>query len=255
MPAWLTKAAKRWPAATFCVLVYGLVWLLFLAFRGSAATLALLIGSWLPNLAGLLVTAAAEGGPGVRKLLSRLTMWRVKGRWYAAALLLPPATVGLAVGLYVLAGNPAPALIPAAMLLPNALFNLILGPMGEELGWRGTLLPHLRARFGVLAAGLLVGLIWGPFHLPAWLIPDTPQAGVPVVAFLLSTVAFSVFLAWLFERTGGSLLITCLAHWAINFAGSSSGIYGVSAILWVWLGVWGLLVAAIAVLDRQRLKW
>jgi membrane protease YdiL (CAAX protease family) len=251
MGAWLMNTVKRWPAATFCVLVYGLVWLLFLAFRGSATlTVALLIGSWLPNLVGLLVTAVAEGRPGVRRLLARFGIWRVRVKWYAAALLLPATTVLLATGLHVLAGNPAPTAIPANALLPAALFNLILGPLGEELGWRGTLLPRLRTRQGVLTAGLLVGLIWGPFHLPAWLIPDSPQAEVPVLAFLLSAVAFSVFLSWLFDRTGGSLLLTCLAHWAINFAGSSSGIYGVPAILWLWTAVWWIVVATIFVLER-----
>jgi hypothetical protein len=69
-------------------------------------------------------------------------------------------------------------------------------------------------------------------------------------AFLLSAVAFSVFLSWLFDRTGGSLLLTCLAHWAINFAGSSSGIYGVPAILWLWTAVWWIVVATIFVLER-----
>ncbi len=162
MSAWFTNTVKRWPAATFCVLVYGLVWLLFLAFRGSATpTVALLIGSWLPNLVGLLVTAVAEGWPGVRRLLGRFTLWRVGVKWYAAALVLPATTVLLAIGLHVLAGNPAPTAIPANALLPAALFNLILGPLGEELGWRGTLLPRLRTRQGVLTAGLLVGLDLG----------------------------------------------------------------------------------------------
>jgi len=257
MWSWFTQAVRRSPVAAFCVLVFGLEWLLFLAVRWLVPqippTVALFIGSWLPNLVGVLVTAVMEGQPGVRRLLGGFVLWRVSVKWYVAALLLPATTVFLAIGGHMLQCNPVPAAIPANMLLLAALSNLILGPLSEEMGWRGTLLPRLRARWNVLAAGLLVGLIWGPFHLPAWLIPGLPQAGAPVLAFLLLAVAFSVFLAWLFDRTGGSLLITCLAHWAINFTGSSSGIYGVPAILWLWTGVWWMLVVAIVLFDRGRM--
>lgn len=250
------QAIRHSPATAYFVLVFGLVWLLFFAVRWLAPqvspTVALLIGSWLPNLAGVLVTAVAEGGAGVRRLIARFGLWRVGGKWYVAALALPVITVLLAVGGCMLAGNPAPTSISAALLLPAALFNLILGPLGEEMGWRGVALPQMQQRWGVWIAGLVLGLVWGLYHLPAWLIPGTAQAGVPVLAFLLSAVAFSVFLAWLFNRTGGSLLITCLAHWAINFAGSSSGIYGVPAMLWLWAVVWWLLIVVIWMVDRRR---
>lgn len=257
MRRWFTTLVRRSPAVAYCVLVFGLLGALFIIVRWLApqfpATLALFIGSWLPDVAGVAVIAVAEGRPGLRCLFRRLGLWRFGVGWYAAALALPAASVLLAIECYTLAGNPAPSAIPANMLVTNALFNLILGPLGEELGWRGTLLPRVRASLNVAASGVVVGLIWFPFHLPAWLISGMPQVGMPVLAFALSTIAFSIFLAWLFDHTGGSLLITCLAHWAINFTGSSSGIYAVPAILWLWTAVWWVLVAAIVVFDRRHL--
>ena len=257
MGIWLNSVVKRWPGVAYCVLVYGLLGILFVAVRWLIPqvppTVALLIGSWLPNIAGVLVTGLAEGRPGLLRLFRRLVSWRVSFGWYCAALFLPAASVLLAVGWHVLRGNPPPSAMAIDMLLPNAALNLILGPLGEELGWRGTLLPRLRLRTGVFAAGLVVGLIWGPYHLPAWLMSGMPQVGMPIPAFLLSTVALSIFLAWLYERTGGSLLVTCLAHWAINFVGSASGIYSLPAVLWSWAAIWWMLVAAIVLFERSRL--
>jgi membrane protease YdiL (CAAX protease family) len=140
--------------------------------------------------------------------------------WYAVALLGWGAVDGVLVLLNVLAGGavpPAPPLstwlsLPAVFLVTA----LLRGGLDEEVGWRGLALPRLQARYGALPASLLLGLIWAAWHLPLWFIPGQGQAEQSFPVFVLSVLLLSVVLAWLYNSTGGSLLIVVLAHAANN---------------------------------------
>ena len=101
-----------------------------------------------------------------------------------------------------------------------ANFGLILmlgGPLGEEFGWRGYALPNLQKRYGWRIASLILGIVWGAWHLPLFYIANTSQQHVPVVLFMVSTVAMSVLFAWLANRTDGSLIPAILFHTAVNY--------------------------------------
>jgi len=245
---------RRRPLAAYVLLVFGFEWLLFLAFRSAAApAVALLIGSWLPNAGGVLVTGLADGRAGLRRLFSRAARWQVGFKWYVIAWCVPMFITLLALGAYRLSGNTLPAAAPAAVLVPLLLFNVVLGPLGEELGWRGTALPLMQERWNVVAASMVLGFVWGLYHLPAFILPGLPQNNAPLPAFMLGAMALNLFMVWIFNRTGGSLIMPFLAHWAFNFTGSATGIYGVPALLWIVTGLWWIVCASIVVLDRIRL--
>ena len=100
-----------------------------------------------------------------------------------------------------------------------ALFALIAdpGPM-EELGWRGFALPLLQQRFSALGASVLLGIIWGLWHLPAFYISATPQSAFSLPIFLLGTVAYAIIMTALYNGSGGSIPLAFLFHWQINNA-------------------------------------
>jgi hypothetical protein len=87
---------------------------------------------------------------------------------------------------------------------------------GEELGWRGFALPRLSARFGLGAASVIVGILWASWHLPFFFIPAGDIYGQSFPLYLLQVTAVSVAMAWLYWRTGGSLLLVMLFHAAVN---------------------------------------
>lgn len=98
-------------------------------------------------------------------------------------------------------------------------FGLVLllgGPLGEEFGWRGYALPVLQERYSWRVASLVLGMVWGAWHLPLFYRADTAQSHIPVGLFMASTVALSVLFAWLFNHTGGSVLPALVLHTAIN---------------------------------------
>ena len=94
-------------------------------------------------------------------------------------------------------------------------FMLILGPV-EEFGWRGLALPLMQRRLAPIWAGLILGLIWGVWHLPAFFLSGTPQSAWGFTPFLIGSVAVSVMLTPLFNASRGSILLAALFHFQLN---------------------------------------
>jgi len=99
--------------------------------------------------------------------------------------------------------------------------NLLLGgSLGEEIGWRGFLLPELLRRTSPLAASVVLGVVWGLWHLPIDLSAGFGLQGVgAVVARVVFAVPLSVLFTWLYLHTSGSLLVALLLHTSINVMG------------------------------------
>jgi membrane protease YdiL (CAAX protease family) len=147
--------------------------------------------------------------------------WNVGWGWFALAFFGPLVVVALAAGLHVALGGSMPP-SPAWGQIPLAVINLfgvllLGGPLGEEFGWRGYALPHLQVRMGWRLASLLLGLIWGVWHLPLFFTADTVQADMTLPIFLFSVLAMSVVFGWLARHTRGSVAAALALHTAINY--------------------------------------
>jgi membrane protease YdiL (CAAX protease family) len=118
---------------------------------------------------------------GLREFRSRLVTWRAGARWYAVALLGAPllaTTITLTLSLFSLEFLPGIFVTDdkAAVLLLGLVVGLTAA-FFEELGWTGFAIPRLRRRSGVLATGLIVGVLWSAWHLlvvigKSWLPPE-----------------------------------------------------------------------------------
>ena len=190
------------------------------AIGGSPPTaLLLVLGTFAPSIAAVLV-AARKGGAETRALLGQFLRWRVGAKWYAVALFGPAALMLVAIGLHVALGGAVPD-FPEPSRWPLVAVNLVLvllmgGPLGEELGWRGFALPRLQARHGALRASVVLGVVWALWHLPLFAVPSAPQGQVPFLLFVVQAVALSVFLAWAYNGSMGSLPIVLLLHASVN---------------------------------------
>jgi membrane protease YdiL (CAAX protease family) len=91
----------------------------------------------------------------------------------------------------------------------------VQGPV-EEFGWRGLALPLLQRRFSPIWAGLILGVMWGFWHLPAFLLSGTPQSAWSFTPFFVGSVALSVIVTALFNASGGSILLPALFHFQCN---------------------------------------
>ena len=149
-----------------------------------------------PSLAGVMMTVLEDGRAGGMDLLARLRRWRVGRRWYAVALLTAPLVTTTT--LLVLAlSSPAflPAIITAddkASLLMSGFAVGLIVPVFEELGWTGFVTPRLRQRHGVLGTALIMGLLWGAWHLPLFAGSAASSGSVPPALFMAA-----MLFAWL----------------------------------------------------------
>ena len=140
-----------------------------------------------------MLVAIIRGRRGVRSLLGRLIKWRVGVRWYAVVLILP-LLAPLGLGVSILLGGRAPTVDSSVIaVLIGFVFSIFPGSaLGEELGWRGFALPHLQDGHSALAATLILGPLWGCYHLPLWLTGNESHPIILFPAFVLSTIALSV---------------------------------------------------------------
>jgi len=204
------SAVHRYPLIAFFVLAYAFSW-----WPWPLYALGLAPGTILgcgPFLAALVVLALTRGKAGILRLLKRMVRWRVRPVWYAIALLLP---VGIALGATVLnvllgARDPSSAELGAwPSLIPTFFLLLLIPGIGgawEEPGWRGYALPNLQAGRSALVASLILGIVWAFWHLPLMVYGTVPWSDIAYV------VVQSVVYAWLFNNTGGSVLLVMVFH-------------------------------------------
>jgi membrane protease YdiL (CAAX protease family) len=184
----------------------------------SLALLAL--GGYGPTILAIAFTARADDWAGVRALVGRALRWRVAPLWYSVVLAGPLLLHLAAMGLHAALGGQPPQLADLIGQLPRVLLMSVamlpLGPLGEEIGWRGYLLPALQARMGALAASLLLGAIWAAWHLPLFWMPSQFLSQIPFPLFLVSLAGLSTIYTWFSNSTQGNMLLPILLHAVLN---------------------------------------
>jgi membrane protease YdiL (CAAX protease family) len=243
---------KRRPLLAFFALTFGLTWGLGACFALFPAQLTAVFGKvsvtnplfmlavYAPSISAVVVTGFIDGAAGIRRLLGGFLRWRIGIQWYLAilvgipmlsviAILVNAAITQTALGIdhwyqLFLLGPTGHWIADAAAT--GGLWSVVLvilgsffadpGPFGEELGWRGFALPRLLTGRSALSAGVILGIIWGVWHLPAFLIGGTPQNSMSFPLFIIGAVGISVLMTWAFKGTGGSVVSAVLIHWTFN---------------------------------------
>ena len=270
-----TKAfVTRHSVAAYFALAFAISWIGFVLVvgpggfpgRGSQfdTLLPFVAGAMLagPSVAGILLTGFTSGVRGLRDLFSSLLKWRVGARWYAVALL--PAPLLAAAVLFALS-------LTSPIFTADGKAVVLLSGMGaglttvlEEIGWTGFAVPRLRRRHGVLTTGLIVGVLWGAWHLLQGLWIGGTYAGSLSLAVYLplsffysvaQLTAYRVLMVWVYDRTE-SLLVVTLMHASLTastifiFTPVATGVafltYGayLAAALWI-------VVAVVAIANGQ----
>ena len=146
-------------------------------------------------------------------MLSRIVRWRVAPIWYAVAILGPLGITLGAIVLHMALGGQPPSLGGMIGLLPTlviyVVYMMIFVALGEEVGWRGYVLPALQARYSALLSSVILGVMWGLWHLPQFFNPDTFYSNLPFVLWLAFIVPFAVLITWVFNSTGGAYSWPC----------------------------------------------
>jgi uncharacterized protein len=283
--------AKSHPLLSYFALTFAITWGLFVLAVGGPggipatkdefttlpllAILAVLVG---PSVSGILLTGLVHGKAGLRDLLARMRRWRVGARWYAVALLTAPLlSTAVLIPLSRISPVFSPGLFASDAKVSFVLMGIVVGlvvGIFEELGWTGFAVPTLlRLRYGVLSTGLIVGVMWGAWHLlgnDIWASVATagrlPPALFAVLVGLILLVgqlpAYRVLMVWVYDRTG-SLLVAMLMHASyaastfilgpVAGPGAMSGVYLLASVIASAAVTW-VIVAVLAVATRGHLS-
>jgi uncharacterized protein len=267
---------------SFILLTYGLSWTIWIAgwlaagkpddlLASSGMMAAAYLGSFGPGLAALVLTARSGGRTAVIDWLRNFVRFRCGWRAYAAAFLPFPIAVLLltvAFGYTPIpgVGGGIPPILAYATIFPVSIFNgvanvvLGAGPIGEEGGWRGYLLPRLLETRSELRSSLTIGIVWALWHLPVMAMFPAWRDGVDFWVYLplyvLSVMAVSCLITRVWVIGRGSLVPVIWLHGIFNAVGGMA----FSRELWsaVWSEAFGTILfaaaamAAAAALTRVR---
>jgi membrane protease YdiL (CAAX protease family) len=176
---------------------------------------AMLLG---PSLAAVIAAGAASGGRGIRDLFSGLARWRAGIGWYAVALLTAPlSTLAVLLALSLFSSGFPSALSAADDKLALVSMWLVAGLMVglfEELGWTGFAVRRMDFKRGMLSTGLVLGLIWGLWHLLVNLEADTFSGALPfallIVRLFTWLPAYRILMVWVYRGTESQLVVTLM---------------------------------------------
>jgi membrane protease YdiL (CAAX protease family) len=272
MTVYRSNPANRHSLLLFFVLAYAFSWAVEipLALRAQGLLAAHIpwslhyLSAYGPMLAAIVVTALTGGQEGLRDLFGRMLKWRVRPVWWLVALAPLTLYVLVAIVLRFVPGQGASlAGLGQIDFLPNLgagallVWFLTFG-LGEETGWRGFALPRLQRGRNALWATVILWVLWTLWHLPLffYLYDVTVVAGL-VVGLLAGAIVFT----WLYNSSGGSILMTAVWHAAFNFAtgciackaGTAAAVLSTLVMVWAVVVVIWSKPATLSVIDKQAM--
>jgi membrane protease YdiL (CAAX protease family) len=235
----------------FLALTFGLTWgiaallILFtdqiVAIFGeiSSSNPLFILAVYSPGITGVFFVWRHYGFKGLGSFFRRLTLWRMPLVWWLYLILGIPAIVYLGAALKGTISDPFP-FSPWFQVFPALVLALFLGTI-EEFGWRGLALPLLQRRFTPFWAGLILGIIWAGWHIPAFLMSGLHYSAWSFAPWFAGVVAISVILTPMFNSARGSLLIAYLYHFQVmnpifpDAQPWDNLLFVIAAVIIVWL--------------------
>ena len=255
-----TNTSRTWLKSpwSFVIAVFAWTWTFWLIAilngigtqtpEGMGLALCGLLG---PMLGGIVFSQMTGDRPARRDYWIRLVdIRRIPAHWYLVILMLTPVLMIVAAAIDLGFGGDvaayaerfesfaaAPSLIPITLLMV-----LLIGPLPEEFGWHGYLLDRLQERHGAVMSGVLLGVIWGLWHLPLFFLQGTYQyeQGAFTIwfwTFMIAIIPLEVVMAWIYNCTNRSTFGIILFHFVVvvtcNFLNATPGANIVSTLLWI----------------------
>jgi membrane protease YdiL (CAAX protease family) len=176
-----------------------------------------IIATLAPGIVAILLSLLLGGGAGLKAFFKPILKWRVGISWYLVVLGIGILLTGVSILIFYLFVNKPVKPDTPVNLLAYLLILVFFSPFWEEIGWRGFLLPNLQKKHSAFKAALIIGFVWGLWHLPI-ILAGNAYGDQTIYYFLIIFIgcfALSILQTWLFNCTN-SLIICILLHDAVN---------------------------------------
>jgi membrane protease YdiL (CAAX protease family) len=174
----------------------------------------IMVAVYSPGIVGVFLVWWYYRLKGLGSYFRRLTLWRMYLLWWLFLILGIPAVFFLGAAFKGTIGDPM-SFSSLSQALPALLIAFFtLGTM-EEFGWRGVALPLMQRKLSPFWAGLLLGVVWAVWHIPAFLLSGMPQSAWSAGPYFLGIIALSVIVTPMFNSARGSILIAYLYHFQV----------------------------------------
>jgi len=287
----MKSIVKEYPVAVYFLLTFAITWIcVFPMIVTTGQDLGPVVGvivgvlftgglAFGPAISAIIVTSIESGRSGIRELFGRTIKLRVGVQWYLAAVFVPAFLYLSAGGLNLLFKGSFsidllnrypyrdyisqfsmydPVLV--AVVVAIVFFVDILFLSGfEEVGWRGYALPKLqgRYRYNAVISSLIIGVVWGFWHLPLFFLPGTAQYGYFFPAYLIGTLGMAFILTWVYNNTQ-SIFVVILLHTMENFSFWAFALYPRTSYLMYWLLYlvveWAFVIVLILIFGAAKLS-
>jgi membrane protease YdiL (CAAX protease family) len=228
---------------------------------------AVLLGAFAPLLSAVTIIARRHGWSEVKKYILQVINLRTQSRYFALAFLLPLIITAAAhyianfTGLDNLPRTFLPENLPiptAILIIPYFFLMLIIGGGQEEFGWRGYAQEPLQDRFGVIGGSVVLGVVWGLWHLPLWFMPGDGHAYYSFFAFLIFTIGTSLIMACIYNASGKKVITTWIMHAMSNTVVPFFPIMHMENVpqpgYWLWVGLNSLAALGITIWFYNKRK-
>lgn len=204
---------------SFFALTYLISWVLWILSEVLDSPFLLVLGRYGPLAATLIVVPIHHGWSGLKGLFKRFRVWKVALIWYGFCFLATALIAMTAIrvnqcltGITPIYNDPG----QWYLVFPVFTYVMLFSVLGEETGWRGFALPKLQSKCSALTSGVIIGGVWGVWHLPLFFMEGDFHGSIPFGLFIVQDIALSILMTWLYNNTKGSLLIAHLFHTASN---------------------------------------
>ncbi len=237
LPFLLISFGLTWGIAAVLIFCYDQVTAIFGEISMTNPLFILAVYS--PGFAGIFLVWRRYGLKGLGSFFRRLTLWRTRGAWWLFIIVGIPVLVYAGAAIKGSISDPFP-FNPWYQVFPAMAISLFIGPI-EEFGWRGLAQPLLQRKFSPFWAGLILGCIWGTWHIPAFLLSGSPQSAWSFGPYFIGVVAIAIILTPLFNDARGSLLISALYHFQMMNPAFPDAqpwdtlMFVIAAVIIVWL--------------------
>jgi membrane protease YdiL (CAAX protease family) len=217
----ISKKIKQYPISSFFILTYFITWSFWapqLFIKKEVFALRVL-GTFGPMISAIYISNIIGGRDNIKNLLKPLLFWKFNIVWYIFCLFSTAFICFTAIGISFSLGTnhfEFNELSKVYLVIPIFMYVLIFSVLGEEIGWRGFALKHLQTKTSALSASIIIGIIWGFWHLPLFFIAGNFHQTIPISLFILQEICLSIVLTWIYNNTNKSLISVHIFHAASN---------------------------------------